>query len=153
MPSAFGISTQYSPQELVLRTRLKYKQYFRAPFGSYCEVHEDNQPTNSMASHTTPAICCGPTGNLQGSYFFFSLVTGLLIKHRKWSELPVPNAVIERVAYFADKAGSPPGIVFSSQHCHHMIGLTTISLAPMTPPWQYIPTSVPIFRECNWLAI
>jgi hypothetical protein len=70
-----------------------------------------------MASHMTPAICCGPTGNLQGSYFFISLVTGLLIKRCKWSELPVPDAVIERVAYFADKSGSSPGIVFSNQHC------------------------------------
>jgi hypothetical protein len=116
MPSATGISTQYSPRELILRTRLMYKQHCNALFGSYCEVHEDNQPTNTMASRTTPAICCGPTGNLQGSYFFFSLVTGLLIKRRKWTELPVPDAVIERVAHFANKAGNPPGIVFSNRH-------------------------------------
>ena len=56
MPSATGISTQYSPRELILRTRLKYKQHCRALFGSYCKVHEDNQPTNTMALRTTPAI-------------------------------------------------------------------------------------------------
>ncbi len=119
MPSASGISTQYSPRGLILCTRLKYKQNCHAQFVSYCKVHEDNQPTNTMTMVflTTPAICCGPTGNLQDSYFFFSLVTGLLIKCRKWSELPVPDAVIEWVPHFTDKAGSPPGIVFSNRHC------------------------------------
>jgi hypothetical protein len=70
-----------------------------------------------MAPRTTPAICLGPTGNLQGSYFFFSLVTGQIIRRRKWSELPVPDAVIERVAHFAQKSGSLPGLKFSD--CHH----------------------------------
>ncbi len=115
MPSATGISTQFSPRELVLQTRLKYKQHCRAPFGSYCKVHEDNDPTNSMAPRTTPAICVGPTGNLQGSYFFFSLVTGQIIRRCLWSELPVPDAVIEHVAHFAQKSGSPPGLVFSDR--------------------------------------
>ena len=68
-----------------------------------------------MAPRTIPAICLGPTGNLQGSYFFFSLVTGLVIKRRLWSELPVPDAVIKRVAYYATKSGSPQGILFSNR--------------------------------------
>jgi hypothetical protein len=39
MPSATGISTQYSLRELILHTRLKYKQHCHALFGFYCKVH------------------------------------------------------------------------------------------------------------------
>jgi hypothetical protein len=38
MPSASGISTQYSPRELILRMQIKNKQHCRALFGSYCET-------------------------------------------------------------------------------------------------------------------
>jgi hypothetical protein len=118
MPSATGISTQFSPRELVLRTRLKYKQHCRTPFGAYCEVHEDNAPTNSMMTRTTPAICLGPTGNLQGTYLFFSLVTGQILRRRRWTELPVPDSVIARVAHFAQKSGNPPGLTFTDRQHH-----------------------------------
>jgi hypothetical protein len=79
-PSATGISTQFSPRELILRHRLKYKQHCRTPFGAYCKVHEENAPTNSMQPRSTTAIFLGPTGNIQGSYYFFSLMNGTLIK-------------------------------------------------------------------------
>ena len=45
MPSATGISTQYSPRELILRTRLKYKQQFvlySVPFARSTKII--NQP-------------------------------------------------------------------------------------------------------------
>ncbi len=79
-PSAMGISTQYSPRELIVRDCLDYKKHCQALFGSYCEAHEENTPTNSMLTHGSPSICLGPTGNCQDSYFFFSLVTGQVIK-------------------------------------------------------------------------
>jgi hypothetical protein len=48
-------------------------------FGAYCEVHEENTPTNGMTTRGTPAIYLGPTGNFQGTYNFLSLVTGQVI--------------------------------------------------------------------------
>jgi hypothetical protein len=80
LPSAMGISTQYSPWELIVRDCLDFKKHCCALFGSYCDVHEENTPTNSMHTCGIPAIYLGPTGNHQGSYFFFSLVTGQIIK-------------------------------------------------------------------------
>ena len=65
-------------------------------FGSYCEVHEDNAPTNSMKSRGLPAICLGPTGNIQGTYSFLNLSTGLVIKRRRFVKLPAPDSVIKR---------------------------------------------------------
>jgi hypothetical protein len=117
-PSATGISNQFSPREIILCHRLKYKQHCCTPFGAYCEVHKDNDPTNSMQSQSTPAICLDPTGNLQGTYHFFSLVTGMLIKHCRWTELQVLQSVIDRVGHFAKKSSSPLGLVFADHHCH-----------------------------------
>ena len=95
-PVENGISTRYSPREIILRHKLDYKHHCRAPFGAYCEVHEDNSPTNSMKSRARgiPAICLGPTGNIQGTYSFLNLATGLVIKRRRFQELPAPDSVI-----------------------------------------------------------
>ena len=54
-------------------------------------------PTNSMTSRTTPAIVLGPTGNLQGTYKFFSLTTGTKLKRRQFTPYPMPDTVIARV--------------------------------------------------------
>ncbi len=44
-PIKNGVSDRYSPREIILRHKLNFKQHCRAPFGSYCEVHEDNSLT------------------------------------------------------------------------------------------------------------
>ena len=75
-PVRSGISEKWSPHELVSLTKLDTKLHCRAPFGSYCETHEDPDITNRLDPRTKWAICMGPTGNLQGSYKFLSLSTG-----------------------------------------------------------------------------
>jgi hypothetical protein len=112
LPSATSISTQFSPRELIIGHRLDYKKHCHAPFGAYCEVHKENTPTNSMLTRGTQPICLGPTGNCQCSYFFFSLVTGQIIKQRALTELPVPQSVIDRVAHFARKSKSSAGLIY-----------------------------------------
>jgi hypothetical protein len=45
----------------------------RLPFGSYCQVHDDNQVINSMMlPRSTGAVSLGPTGSIQGTYKFLS---------------------------------------------------------------------------------
>ena len=99
-----GVSTQYSPREIILRHKLNFKNHCRAPFGSYCEVHEENTPTNSTKSRGLPAICLGSTGNIQGSYSFLNLSMGLVLKRRQFTELPAPESVIKRVTTLAAKS-------------------------------------------------
>ena len=79
-PVAKGISDRFSPQEIILRHKLDYHHHCWASFGAYCKVHEDNTPTNSMRTRGTRAICLDPTDNIQGTYSFLSLTTGLVIK-------------------------------------------------------------------------
>jgi hypothetical protein len=69
-PVKLGISTKFSPRELVRRHKLSAKIHCKTPFGTYCEVHDEPDPSNTHA-----AICMGPTGNAQGSYKFYCLKT------------------------------------------------------------------------------
>jgi len=45
-------------------------------FGDYVEVHEESNITNLMTPRTRPAICMGPTGNIQGSLKFMCVESG-----------------------------------------------------------------------------
>jgi hypothetical protein len=101
-----GISAAWSPREIILHHQLNYTHHCRAPFGAYCEMLEDNVPTNDMSTQGILAICLGPTGNFQGTYNFLSLVSGLLIKCRCFGELPAPDAVIFRDLALAKKLAS-----------------------------------------------
>ena len=63
-PTKSGVSRQFSPRELVPRLKADYAKHCRVLFGSYCEVHDEPSPSNSMKPRTHPAIALGPSGNL-----------------------------------------------------------------------------------------
>jgi hypothetical protein len=92
-----GVSANLSPRELVIRHKLDFAKHCQVQFGSYCKVHDKPMLTNSMTMRTTPAIVLGPTGNLQGTYNFFSLETGKKIKQPKFTPYPMPDLVIRGV--------------------------------------------------------
>jgi hypothetical protein len=50
-----------------------------------------------MQSRTFPAICLGPVGNIQGSYYFLNLNTWEVNKRRGWVKLPLPNEIIQKI--------------------------------------------------------
>jgi hypothetical protein len=79
-PLKSGVLANLSTRKLVIRHKLNYAKHCWAQFGSYCKVHEEPVPTNSMITRMTPAIVLGPTGYFQGTYIFFNLETGKKIK-------------------------------------------------------------------------
>ncbi len=81
----------------IIRQGVNYKRQCCVPFGAYCEVFEDQEQTNTMASCTWGAISLGPTGNLQGTHKFFYLTTGRVTKQRQFTKLPMPKWIIRRV--------------------------------------------------------
>jgi hypothetical protein len=92
------ISKTMSPRNIIIGTMTNYDLHCRVPFGAYCEVHNVNDPSNTGEKpRTSAAIALNPTGNLQGSYHFLSLVTGKPINRRRWTELPITDAIIARV--------------------------------------------------------
>jgi hypothetical protein len=83
-----------SPKELIMgETILDVKALCKIPFGSYVQVHDGVEITNTLTARTTGAINLGPN-NMTGGHKFFNLTTGEIIIRRKWTELPVPNEVI-----------------------------------------------------------
>jgi len=116
IPAANGISNRFSPRKILQHNKLDVKHHCLAPFGSYCEVHEDNAPTNSMKSRGLPAICLGPTGNIKGTYSFLNHLMGLVIKRRRFVKLPAPDSVIQRVNTLASNSGVSSTLVFADHY-------------------------------------
>jgi hypothetical protein len=67
-----------------------------------------------MKTQGTLSICLGPTGNIQGTYNFLSLVSGLVIKRHEWDELPAPQSVIDCVSSLATVSGVSKNLVFAN---------------------------------------
>ena len=65
-------------------------------------MHIDPDITNMLEPRTNWVISMGPTGNLQGSYKFLSLATGM--------EMPVTDVVIKQVEEMAVNDGAVKGI-------------------------------------------
>jgi hypothetical protein len=65
-PANSGVSETLFPREIVYQHKLEFAKHCKSPFGTYCEVHDEPAPTNTMVTRSTPAIVLGPTGNLQG---------------------------------------------------------------------------------------
>jgi hypothetical protein len=100
-----GTSSTYSPRELLMRWRLDYKKHCRVSPGTYCEVHDEPVPTNTMAWRTHEGIALGPTGNLQGSVKFFCINTGRVLKRRSFTQMPMPDKVITRINAIGAREG------------------------------------------------
>ena len=78
-----------SPKDLIFgEQRLDYNNICKLPFGSYMQVHDDLVVTNTMESRTTGAIILGSTRKIED---------WRNCCQAKWSGLPVPWDVIERL--------------------------------------------------------
>jgi hypothetical protein len=145
-PTSNSISADFSPCKIILHHHLSNKRHCRAPFGAYCETHEDNVPTNLMCSNVLPAICLGPTGNFQGSYHFLNLVTGSVIKRQTFDELLAPQSVIDHVTALAAKSGVSSNLIFANRGRVPFKWSTEDAFAPpITPvaPYPDIPAKMP----------
>jgi hypothetical protein len=93
----------------------------RLELGSYVQVFEDNDPTNTPRARSLGAIALLPTGNAQGDYFL-SLSTGARISRHTWTELPITDSAIARVEALAFADGQPliqeRGLVVEWRHDH-----------------------------------
>jgi hypothetical protein len=109
-PSNSAVYETLSPRAIVYRHKLDFAKHCKSPFGTYCKVHDELAPTNTMVTRSTPAIVLGPTGNLQGSYKFLSLATGKKVKRCAFTPYPMPDLVIRKVEAYG-KSTALPGIL------------------------------------------
>ncbi len=113
-----GISTIYSPQELLLlvRWKLDHKKHCRVLPGSYCEVHDEPVPTNTVVARTHACIALGPTGNLQGSIKLYCLKTGRVLKCCSFTVIPMPDRIICQVNEIGAHEGQGRTFRFLNRH-------------------------------------
>ncbi len=118
-PPKDGVSRTINPRELITGFRVDYNKHIRAACGDYVQVHEEHN--NSMATRTTGAIATKPTGNAQGGFWFYSLTTGRMLDRTRWTPLPMPQDVIDRVAVLARQ--NPVGMNFTNMRNEAMYDL------------------------------
>jgi hypothetical protein len=53
-PAKSGVSETLSPGKIVYRHKLNFTKHCKSPFGTYCKVHDDPAPTNTMVTPSTP---------------------------------------------------------------------------------------------------
>jgi len=94
-PVKGGLSSRLSPKQILSGEVIDYK-FCSMGFGRYCQIHEEDQPRNSMAARAQGAMSLGPSGNSQGVQKFYTLTTGNVVVRRVWTELPTPTSVITR---------------------------------------------------------
>ena len=76
---------------------LDWKKSCKIHFGEYVQVQEDRNLTNTLEDRTQGEICLGPTGNLQGTYNFFLLLSGGEIARGQFTEVPTLTIVMKQV--------------------------------------------------------
>ena len=96
-PPKGGFSESVIPRTFLAGVKFDYNCHCKLVLGSYAQVHEENSPTNSYQARTLGAIFLGPSGNLQGGYKFMNLRTGKRLNRHKWTALPMPQEVIDRI--------------------------------------------------------
>ena len=117
-PSKSGISSKYSPREIVHRTKLSWEKHCQLDFGTYCEVHDEKDPTNDNVPRSHEGIALGPTGNFNGTYKFFCLKTGRVLKRRRWTEYPMPDRVVKKMEWWGKQTRRelyPGGIEYKNR--------------------------------------
>jgi hypothetical protein len=96
-PVKTGVSSIYSPREVLVRLHLDYKKHCRVLPGTYCKVHDKPSPSNTIVPQRHKGIALGPTGNLQGTVKLYCLNTGRMLKRRSFMPLPMPDSMIQQV--------------------------------------------------------
>ena len=118
-PRKGGISKTLSPRALLTGQSWSYTTHCKLEFGDYVQTHEEHD--NSMAAWIIGAIAVRPTGSAQGGYFFFSLTSGRVLNRWRWTSLPMPNEVIDRVHRMAHQEHGNNGLNFEDRNHNPLV--------------------------------
>jgi hypothetical protein len=110
-PHKLGVSQTLSPRAIVTGLNVDYKKHCHIQFGQYVQTHEKHD--NTMTPCTIGALVLRPTGNQQGGYYFYSLMSGQRLHRTHWTELPMPAKVRDRVHSLAHWARAHRGLTFT----------------------------------------
>jgi hypothetical protein len=120
-PHKFGVSQTLSPRTIVTGLGIDYDKHCRVEYGQYVQTHEKDDDT--MTPRTIGALALRPTGNQQGGYYFYSLMSGQQLHRTHWMELPMPAEVKDRVHGLARRANAHQGLTFTDGHGNNLATL------------------------------
>ena len=101
-----------NPRTLLTGQKVDYNKHCHFEFGNYVQTHELTNST--MRPRTLGVIALRPSGNVQGGYFFLSLLTGRRLHRHQVTPLPMPDNAITRVIELA--ARNPEGLHFRNRN-------------------------------------
>jgi len=107
LPAKNGVSTTLSPRNIVQGRPDLSKNELLLEFGTYVQVHLHPGISNTTAARTVEGIALGPSGNVQGGWYFQNLETGDQLHACSWTELSVLDHVIQHVNGMAKAEGAP----------------------------------------------
>ena len=113
-PSSDGVSSSHSPRYFLTGRELEYDKHAVLEFGQYVQSHEEH--TNDMRQRAVGAICLGPTGNHQGAHWFMCLTSGQRIIRYRWTSLPAPQEVIQRVEAMGRQQNMPNKVTYANRY-------------------------------------
>jgi hypothetical protein len=103
-PAKEGASKTMSPSAIVLGSPKPDYNKLRITFGAYAQVYESTANTTKPRSIGAVAL---KASNERGGYYFMFLSTGRRLHCYQWTELPVPDYVIDRVEEMATREKQP----------------------------------------------
>ena len=107
LPAENGISDNVSPKMLITGTGSIDYNKLQLEFGTYVQLHESNERTNTQQPRTVGAIALSMSPNAGGHYRFLNLNTGRIVQRRNYTVVPITKEVIARVEELAIKEGQP----------------------------------------------
>jgi hypothetical protein len=131
-PTASSV-TVTSPRELFTGRKVDFTRDCRLDFGQYVQIAEPEIVTNTMKPRTSDAVALKPRGNAQGSYQFLSLHSWRVVSRDRWTVLPMPSSVIDRINA---KAASDPASPIPDQP----LGVTFRGVEPLTTSVDVLPS-------------
>ena len=117
-PHDQGLSSEHSPRYIMYGQELDYNKHVRTEFGQYVQTHEEH--SNGMEERTTGGICLGPTGDPGGAHWFMSMKSGRLVRKSRWTELPMPPEIADRINEMGKAQGMPPTLTFGDRHAREI---------------------------------
>ncbi|KAA8493868.1 hypothetical protein FVE85_5005 [Porphyridium purpureum] len=96
LPSTVSQSPGASARELFTGLKSDASRDLRLKFGEYIQVHTA-KTGNSLEPPTEGCIALHGSDNLSGSWHIFGLNTGRITVRQRWTQLPTPAEVIERM--------------------------------------------------------
>lgn len=104
-PPKDGVSSYYSPREILHGIKLDYQKHCTIPLFAYVQAHDEPEPRNSQHARTIDCIYLRPLANAQGGHELLNLVSGRVITRRKVTVIPMTRRIIELVEDMAQTDG------------------------------------------------